>query len=92
MIWNLILLKRVTKTNTSGQYQQLDDDENPLPRFRVGGLKIFTFLEGFGAVAFLVMYPSLMAASEKDTWYWYSSDRHYYMTFSYGSVSVLISM
>lgn len=93
MIWNRKLLKRVTRTKTNGQYQELDnaeDDSHP-PRFGLKFLKLFTFIEGFGAVAYLAVYPPLMATESRDYWGW-GSDANYYMIYSYGSVSVLISM
>lgn len=93
MLWNRKFLKRVTKTKTKGHYQQLDDNEkdDPPPRFGLTGLKLFTFIEGFGAVAYIAVYPPLMAMQSRDYWGW-GNDAHYYTSYSYGSVSVLISM
>lgn len=87
MLWNRKLLKRVRKQN--GPYQQLSDGDDQMPRIKVKALKLVTSLDALGAVAFFsVFFPCILEASNPE---WWRSDSQYFVTYSYGTVALLVA-
>lgn len=86
MIWNALLLRRVKKLHAKQQQSQ-DVDIAP-PRFKTKALKFVTFLEGLGAISYLVVFfPVIIGATGRfSSWYSGGSTR---VAYAYGSVSVL---